>query len=57
MRHVQRDTVRILIRLARPRILLGPKQGILHGNGTNGHEQPRFIPLVYMLLRMGQNTP
>ena len=37
------------IRLARPRILRGPKHVVLDRNGTNDHEQPRSVPLVPML--------
>ena len=34
----------VLIWLARPNILDGPKHHFLHWNGTNGHEQPRSVP-------------
>ena len=34
----------VLIRLARPKILDGPKHDFLSRNGTNGHEQPRSVP-------------
>ena len=34
----------VLIWLARPKILEGPKHGFLSKNGTNGREQPRSVP-------------
>ena len=34
----------VLIWLARPKILDGPKHDFLPRNGTNGHEQPRSVP-------------
>ena len=34
----------VVIRLARPKILDGPKRHFFLRNGTNGHEQPRSIP-------------
>ena len=34
----------VLIWLARPKILDGPKHDLFSGNGTNGHEQPRSVP-------------
>ena len=37
------------IRLARPRIVHGPKHVCLDRNGTNDHEKPRSVPLVPML--------
>ena len=38
------------IRLARPRVLHGPKRIFLDRNGTNDHGQPRSVPIVLMLL-------
>ena len=46
--HVQKIPF-VPIRLARPRILHGPKHVFLDRNGTNDHEQPRSVPLVPML--------
>ena len=46
--HVQKIRF-VPIRLARPRILHGPKRIFLGRNGTNDHEQPRSVPLVPML--------
>ena len=46
--HVQKIPF-VPIRLARPRILHGPKHGFSDRNGTNRHEQPRSVPLVPML--------
>ena len=34
----------VVIWLARPKILDGPKHDFLPRNGTNGHEQPRSVP-------------
>ena len=41
------------IRLARPRVLRGPKHAFLGRNGMNEHEQPRSVPLVPMLFGEG----
>ena len=47
--HVQKIPL-VLIRLARPRIMHGPKHVVLHRrHGTNNHEQPRSVPLGPML--------
>ena len=46
--HVQKMPF-VPIRLARPRILDGPKHVLVHRNGTNDHEQPRSVLLVPML--------
>ena len=34
----------VLIWVARPKILDGPRHEFLHRNGTNGHEQPPSVP-------------
>ena len=34
----------VVIWLAEPNILDGPKHDVLPRNGTNGHEQPRSVP-------------
>ena len=53
-----------LIRLARPRILHGPRRVFfLHRNGTEDHEQPRSVPLRSSPFSLGRvktrpyNTP
>ena len=48
--HVQKIPF-VLIRLARPRILHGPKHIFLHRHGTHDHEQPRSVPLVPLLFK------
>ena len=55
-RHVRKIPF-VPIRLARPRILHGPKHVFLDRNGTNDHERPRSVPLVTMLPRGDADTP
>ena len=47
------DLPPVLIRLATPRILHGPKHFFSRSNGTNDHEQPLCVRLVPMLYREG----
>ena len=47
----------VLIGLARPRILHGPKHVFLDRKGTNDHKQPLSVPLVPMPFMGNQDTP
>ena len=50
--HAQKIPPFVPIRLARPRILHGPKHVCLDWNGTNELEQPRSVPLVPMIFSL-----
>ena len=47
----------VLVLLARPKILDGPKHDFLPRNGTNDHEQPRSVRLPVPQGRTGLTRP